>query len=158
MIDVMLIGPVILHVRMTRRNHLGFLQNGLPEQLEDVPLATQIAMYFKHDGAPSHYTRLVMQHLNDTFLNRGIGPGSTTNWPSRSPDLTPLDFCLWGWVKDKVCRRKVETRDELLDHKMEVITRIKESQDTLRLASRHVLTRAAKCVDVDGGIFENLLY
>jgi hypothetical protein len=27
-----------------------------------------------------------------------------------------------------------------------------------RRATRHVFTRVAKCVDVDGGIFENVLY
>jgi hypothetical protein len=27
-----------------------------------------------------------------------------------------------------------------------------------RRAARHVLTRAAKCIDVDGGIFENISY
>jgi hypothetical protein len=27
-----------------------------------------------------------------------------------------------------------------------------------RRATRHVLTRVAKCVDVDGGIFDNVLY
>jgi hypothetical protein len=27
-----------------------------------------------------------------------------------------------------------------------------------RGATRHVLTRAANCIDVDGGIFENVLY
>jgi hypothetical protein len=27
-----------------------------------------------------------------------------------------------------------------------------------RRATRHVLTRVAKCIDVDGGIFENILY
>jgi hypothetical protein len=59
MIDDMLIGPVILDDHMTGHNYLDFLQNGLPEQVEDVPLAAQIAMYFQHDqhdGAPSHYT------------------------------------------------------------------------------------------------------
>jgi len=25
-----------------------------------------------------------------------------TPWPPRSPDITPLDFFLWGYVKDKV--------------------------------------------------------
>jgi len=55
MIDDMLIGPVILDDRTTGRNYLDLLQNELPKQLEDVPLATQIAMYFQHDGAPSHY-------------------------------------------------------------------------------------------------------
>jgi len=41
---------------MTGKNYLDFLQNELPKQLEDVPLATVIAMYFQHDGAPSYYT------------------------------------------------------------------------------------------------------
>jgi len=54
--DDMLSGPVILDDRMTGQNYLDFLQNELPKQLEDVPLATRIAMYFQHDGAPSHYT------------------------------------------------------------------------------------------------------
>ena len=64
-------------------------------------MATRIAMYFQHDGAPSHYTRHVMQHLNDTFPNRWIGRGNTINWPPRSPDLTLLDF-LWGMMKSEV--------------------------------------------------------
>ena len=70
MIDDMLIGPVILDDRMTGQNYLDFLQNELRKQLEDVPLATRIAMYFQHDGAPSHYTRQVMQYHYDTFPNR----------------------------------------------------------------------------------------
>jgi hypothetical protein len=157
MIDVVLIGPAILDDRMTGPKHLDFLQNALPEQLEDVPLATRIAMYVQHDAAPSHYIRLVTQHLNGTFPTRWIGRGSTINWPPRSPDLTPLDFCLWDWMKSKVYRRKVDTRDELLDHIMDVTARIKQSQDALRREKRHVLTRVAKCTDVDGGIFENVL-
>jgi hypothetical protein len=41
---------------------------------------------------------------------------------------------------------------------MDAIVCIKESQDALRRTTRHVLTRAAKCIDIDGGIFENVLY
>jgi hypothetical protein len=58
MIDDVLVGPVVSDDSMTGHNYLDFLQSGLPEQLEDVPLAARIAMYFQHDGAPSHYTRL----------------------------------------------------------------------------------------------------
>jgi hypothetical protein len=99
MIDDVLIDPIILDDGKPGQNYLDFLQNGLPEQLDDVPLATRFAiytfyLYFQHDGAPSHYTRHVVQHFNDTFTNRWIGRGSTINWPPRSPDLTPLDFCL----------------------------------------------------------------
>jgi hypothetical protein len=41
---------------------------------------------------------------------------------------------------------------------MDVMARIKERQDAVRRATRHVLTEVAKCVDADGGIFENVLY
>jgi len=114
-------------------------------------------MYFQHDEAPSHYTRHVMQHLNDAFPNKWIDRGSTINWPPRSPDLTPLDFCLWGLMKSEVYRRKVDTRDELLVNILDVIVCIKEGQDALRRTTRHVFTRVAKRTDVDGGIFEHSL-
>ena len=47
---------LMLDDRMTGHNYLDFLQNELPQQLGDVPLATRIAMYCQHDGAPSNYT------------------------------------------------------------------------------------------------------
>jgi hypothetical protein len=42
------------------------------------------------------------------------------------------------------------------DETMDVITRIKERQDALKRATRHV-TRITKSFDVDSGIFENVL-
>jgi hypothetical protein len=60
-------------------------------------------------------------------------------------------------MKTEVYRRKVDTWDELLDRIMDAITSIKERQDELRRATRHVLTQVVKLIDVDGGIFENLL-
>jgi hypothetical protein len=41
---------------------------------------------------------------------------------------------------------------------MDVIARIKERKDALRRATRQVLTGVSKCINVDGGIFENVLY
>ena len=40
--------------------------------------------------------------LYATFRNRWIGRDGPTPWPPRSPDITHLDFFLWGYVKDKV--------------------------------------------------------
>jgi hypothetical protein len=58
-INDMLTGPIILDDHMRGHNYLDFLKNGLPEQLEDFPLATWIAMYFQHNRVPSHYIQLV---------------------------------------------------------------------------------------------------
>jgi hypothetical protein len=61
-------------------------------------------------------------------------------------------------MKSEVYRRKVDTQDELLYHITDVFAHIKESQEALRRAKCHVLTQVTKCTDVDGGIFENVLY
>jgi hypothetical protein len=41
---------------------------------------------------------------------------------------------------------------------MYVIASIKELKDALRRTTRHVLTQVAKCIDVDCGILENVLF
>ena len=53
-------------------------------------------------GAPPHWCSHVRRFLDATFPNRWIGRDSPTPWPLRSPDITPLDFFLWGYVKDEV--------------------------------------------------------
>jgi hypothetical protein len=41
-------------------------------------------------------------HVGDVDANGRIGQGGSTYWPLQSPDLTPFDFFLWGFVKDEV--------------------------------------------------------
>ena len=55
------------------------------------------------------------------------------------PDLTPLDFCLWGWIKSEVYKEKVNTRDELVARIMNSAAFImQERQDKLRSATRTI--------------------
>ena len=82
--------------------------------MKEVPLAKRMRMVFQHDGTPAHYSQLVIHHRNLTFPERWIDRGGHVQWPPRSPDLTPLDFCLWGQMKSEVYKEKVNTRDELV--------------------------------------------
>jgi len=67
------------------------------------------------------------------------------------------DFCLWGWMKSKVYKEKVNTREELVARIMNSAALIKqERQDVLRRATRTVAKRVEKCIEVNGGIFEHL--
>ena len=47
------------------------------------------------------------------FPNRWIGRDGPISWPPRSPDVTPLDFFLWGYIKDIVFATKVADLAEL---------------------------------------------
>jgi hypothetical protein len=106
------------------------LQNELPELLEGVPLATRAGgMYFQHDGAPPHFSRAVMQHINNNFPSRWIDRGGQHNWPPRSPDLYPMDYGLWGWIKSQVYEIKVNARTELLARILDAAACIKERHE-----------------------------
>jgi len=62
-------------------------------------------------------------------------------------------------MKSEVYKEKVNTRDELVARIMNSAGPIKqERQDDLRRATRTVAKRAEKCIEVDGGIFEHLLW
>ena len=112
-------------------------------------------MYFQHDGAPPHSSREVRNFLNSRFPGRWIGRSGPHNWPARSPDLSPLDYCAWGWMKELVYSVKVVTRDELLSRILDAADRIRNSQLKLLHATRAVHNRAAASVAAGGGIFEN---
>ena len=88
---------------VTGVTYLAMLQNWLlPQMSEDSE-----DFIFQQDGAPPHWHRDVRRFLNESLPQRWIGRVGKEDlalqfWPSRSPDLTPCDFFLWGFVKEAV--------------------------------------------------------
>ncbi|GFS62367.1 putative DD41D transposase [Trichonephila clavipes] len=56
-------------------------------------------LWFQEDGETFHTARATIYLLKDTFGDRLISRFGPVNWPSRSYDLSPLDYFLWGYVK-----------------------------------------------------------
>ena len=114
--------------------------------------------FFQLDGAPAHWGLMVRETLHAEFPDRWIGRDGPIVWPARSPDITPLDFFLWGYVKAKVFRTPVESVDELKE-------RIREAVDSVRaemLANtwRELRVRLVKLLENEGVMWrsENLNY
>ena len=78
--------------------YLELLRIHITEWADELPLATRRDTWFQHDGAPPHKLREVSQLLTNTFGDQWMGQYGPTRWPPRSPDLTPLDFFLWGFL------------------------------------------------------------
>lgn len=51
--------------------------------------------------------------LTITTTIKTLGRSGPIAWPPKSPHLTPLDYFLWGYLKDKVCRTSLETLQEM---------------------------------------------
>lgn len=87
-----IIGPYFFERTVSGASYLEFLQDHLPEYLENIPLHTRQRYWFQQDGAPVHFHRAVSTFLDEHYPNRWIGRGGPVTWPPRSPDLNLLDF------------------------------------------------------------------
>jgi hypothetical protein len=59
-------------------------------------------------------------------------------------------------MKSGVYKRKLDTGDELIARILDAGAHIRKREDQLRRKTRSLRTRVAKCMEVDGGAFENL--
>ena len=118
-----IIGPFIFaESTITANIYLDMLKHYVVPQLEEF----QPRVVFQQDGAPPHWSLIVRDFLNETFPNRWIGRNGPTPWPPRSPDITPLDFFLWGYVKDRVYRTPVRDVETLQSRTIEVLATVNE--------------------------------
>ena len=92
-----LIGPHFLLHRLNGKQYLRFLRKDIPNLLEDVPLRQSKQMWFRHNGAPAHFHISVRRYLNTRCGERWISRGGPVPWPPRSPDLNPLNICIWSY-------------------------------------------------------------
>lgn len=94
------IGPYFFEDNtINQTNYLNMLETFCTPELNRIQ---NPELFFQQDGAPPHWGLRVRQYLDQHFPNQWIGRDGPHVWPPRSPDLTPLDFFLWGYVKDRV--------------------------------------------------------
>jgi len=66
--------------------------------------------YFQQDGATFHTSHASMAKIQSFFGDCIISKGL---WRPRSPNLTPPDYFLWGYLKGRVYQNKPRTIDAL---------------------------------------------
>ena len=83
-------------VTIIKESYVEMLQKIIPEDSLDIS-SESVSM---QDGAAAHTSKMAMEWLKDRLLEKLISLKSEFIWPSRSPDLNPLHFHLWGYMKD----------------------------------------------------------
>uniref|UniRef100_A0A674MKA9 Transposase Tc1-like domain-containing protein n=1 Tax=Takifugu rubripes TaxID=31033 RepID=A0A674MKA9_TAKRU len=96
-----------------------------------------------HDNARPHVARVCRQYLEDEGIE-------TIEWPSRSPDLNPIEH-LWDIMFRSIRHRQVapQTVQQLRD----ALTQIWQEmpQDTIRRLIRSMPRRCQACIQARGG-------
>jgi hypothetical protein len=91
-------------------------------------------------------------------FSREMFPGHVVSWrgvigwPSRSPDLTPSDFFLWGYLKAQVYHHRPRTLEGLKEAITQEVTAI--PPEMTRKVMEKYRERLSQCIDHEGHHFE----
>lgn len=114
-----IIGPYFIDGNLNADRYLLLLRDHIvPDIVQLFPDADRQGMpnrdiWFHQDGAPPHYGVDVRLFLDNIFPRRWIGRRGPIEWPARSPDLSPLDFFLWGHLKTTIYKERVQNLEDL---------------------------------------------
>ena len=156
-----LIGPYLLPPRLNALVYEIFLAEVLPDLFDEYVTLDQIDvlndMRLQHDGAPAQFGIGVRTLLNNTYPGWWIGRGGPVEWPPRSPYLTPIDFCLWGYIKSLVYETPVETEEELIARIVAAFDKVRNTPGIFARIRQSFINRCNLCIERGGRVFENCL-
>ena len=114
--------------------------------------------YFMQDGASVHCTEEVLNFLKNVLGDRVISRRCSFSWPPYSPDLNPLDFFLWGYLKSQVYKAPVpKTVDELKNSIRREIKKLNRNKEIFESVYKNFLTRISHLHKKKGDFMENEL-
>ena len=117
-----------------------------------VDMGTQ---WFQQDGATPHTANLSLTWLDQKFPNRLISRKREPEWAPHSPDLNPLDFYLWGYLKDRVYRDNPQSIPELKEAISREIRAI-DKEECGRVIDNFA-RRVQVCLQQNGSHLEHIL-
>ena len=94
--------------------------------------------------------------LGEHFPERLISLRGDLPWPARSPDLTPYDYFLWGYLKSIVYADCLRTLAHLKDNIRQAIANI--PVDILERVARNFENRVAQCIDNGGRHLADIIF
>lgn len=142
-------------VTVNSERYVEMLDNFLVPELQNFAGYNQ-RTWFQQDGATSHTSNTSLPRVREIFPNKLISRRGDINWPPRSPDLSPMDFFLWGYLKSKVYVNKPGSLVQLKEnirHEMAAITEI-----MCRAVLRNFAVRLDECREREGLHLDDIIF
>ena len=150
--DQRLVGPYFFQGTVSGESYLELLRERV---VPDLRAAGTFPIWFQQDGASPHYSRIVREYLDGIFPGHWIGRGGFNEWSARSPDMNPLDFAIWGILKDRVYKHEIQNIETLKQKIQEECRSFTE--DELKNIYENMEKRALLCAENHGHHIEHLL-
>lgn len=143
-----IVGPVFFENTVTANRYREFLEI-IINQLDDEEITRG---YYQHDNATAHTAAQTQHYLEEFYEDRVISRGL---WPPRSPDLTPLDYFLFGHLKNTVYKNRLHTVDDLKNAITDAVQNISPQQ--LENVFENMKRRIDMCINNNGGHIEHIM-
>ena len=101
-------------VTVTSDRYCVMLQNFLQPKLHDLFEEHGVEnVWFQQDGATDHTSRRSLGLLREMFPGHVVSLRGDIGWPPHSPDLSPCDLFLLGYLKAQVYQHRPQTLEAL---------------------------------------------
>ena len=150
-----IIGPYFIDGNLNAQKYESLLKEHIVPKVRQLAEHHTGELWFQQDGATPHYAVSVRNYLNVEFRNKWIGRRGEIEWPARSPDLSPLDYFLWGHLKSKIYATKPSNLEDLRNRIIEETAQI--DPNVISKAVSDFYQRIAHCQAINGSHFEHLL-
>ena len=150
-----ILGPYFFHETLNEDNYLAMLRQKVIPALRRANVLNTIT--FQQDGAGPHTSNQVLHYLRARFPERLISWRTERIWPPRSPDLSPLDFFLWGHVKEAIKLRQFDCMDQLTECITQAVRATNRDKNLLARVMRNFRYRVEVCLREGGQHFEHKL-
>lgn len=144
-------------VTVNSDRYCAMLQNFLRPKLGDVfDEHGAENVWFQQDGATSHTSRRSLGILREMFPGHVVSLRGDIGWPPRSPDLTPCDFFLWGYLKAQVYQHRPQTLEALKEAITQEVAAI--PPEMTRRVIENYRERLNQCINNEGRHLSNVIF
>ncbi|GFU38724.1 uncharacterized protein TNCV_970551 [Trichonephila clavipes] len=105
----------------------------------------------------SEFLSYVCTYPNATFGAQWIGCGGPVTWPPRSPDLSSLDYFLWGHLKNLIYATPLDSDEDLVARISKATARECKILGIFECVRQLLHRRCQACIATGGRNFEQLL-
>jgi len=131
-----------------------FFQPQLGEIFNDQDGADNV--WFQQDGATAHSSRRSLSLQKEMFPGHVISLRGDIGWLPRSPDFTPCDFFLWGYLNAKVYEQRPVTLEPLKEVIRQEVAAITPEM-TLKVMDNY-RQRLYQCINIQGCHLSDVLF
>ncbi|XP_057675297.1 uncharacterized protein LOC130905701 isoform X2 [Corythoichthys intestinalis] len=113
-------------------------------------------VWFQQDCAMAHTARASMIVLRQNFPGHLISLRGDLHWPARSPDLSPCDYFLWGYLKSIVYNDRPSTLSHLKNNIRRAVANI--PIDMLERVDQDFRVRLTQCIEKNGRHLTDIIF